>query len=274
MSNQDLRTSAPPRLRAKLSITFLAILCTVTTPAASREERLGGLGLSEAFLDAQVAAMVAAARRRDFREVDALIAKGVDVNYRGAQGITPIAWVVAAGDVRAAAHLLDAKADPNVKMPKNASAMSIAVELGTPAMLEQLLKKGGDPNLRGPDNDPLLSIAARKQRKDQIDVLLKYGADINGYNKRDDGTAATAAATMGRFDLAVYLVERGLSFELQKLGAVAELRVVPKASEQQRWKERLIEMLKERGVTFPAAVRRVVPPPAEVVEEERWRKAQ
>ena len=47
-----------------------------------------------------------------------------------------------------------------------------------------------------------------------------------------------------------------------------------KASEQQRWKERLIAMLKERGVTFPAAVRRVVPPPAEVVEEERWRKAQ
>jgi hypothetical protein len=79
---------------------------------------------------------------------------------------------------------------------------------------------------------------------------------------------------MGRFDLAVYLVERGLSFELQKLGAVAELRVVPKASEQQRWKKRLIEMLEERGVTFPAVVRRVVPSPAEVVEEERWRKAQ
>lgn len=152
--------------------------------------------------------------------------------------------------------------------------MSIAVELGVPAMLEQLLKKGGDPNLRGPDNAPLLSIAALKQRKDQIDVLLKHGADVNGYNKRDDGTAATAAVTVGRFDLAVYLVERGLNFELQKLGAAAEIRMVPKTSEQQRWKEQLISTLKERGVTFPAAVRRVAPPPAEISDEERWRKAQ
>ena len=221
----------------------------------------------------KVAAMVAAARRRDFREVDALIAKGVDVNYRGAQGITPIAWVVAAGDVRAAAHLLDAKADPNVKMPKNASAMSIAVELGTPAMLEQLLKNGGDPNLRGPDDDPLLHIAAFRQRRDQINVLLKYGADINGQSERDQTTAAVAAVVVGRFDLAVYLVERGLTANLQRLGAAAEVRHVPSASEQQRWKDQLIAMLKERGVTFPAVTRRVAPPPARVVEEERRRKA-
>jgi hypothetical protein len=33
-------------------------------------------------------------------------------------------------------------------------------------------------------------------------------------------------------------------------------------------------MLKERGVTFPAAVRRTAPPPREVEEEERWRKEQ
>ena len=244
--------------------------------AAVAEERLGGLYLSEAFPDPAVASMVAAARSGNFREVDALIAKGVDVNYRGTQGVTPIAWVVAAGDTRAAAHLLDAKADPNVKMPKNSSAMSIAVESGTPAMLKTLLAKGGNPNLRGPDDDTLLCIAAFKQRKDQIDVLLEHGADINGQYTRGDGTAATAAITVGRFDLAVYLVERGLNHDLQKLGAAAEIRVVPKTSEQQRWKDKLIAMLKERGVVFPAAHRRIAPPPGgalERLENERRRKA-
>ena len=47
--------------------------------SAAAEERVGGLRLSEAFPDAQVAAMVAAARRAEFGEVDRLIAKGVDV---------------------------------------------------------------------------------------------------------------------------------------------------------------------------------------------------
>lgn len=253
-------------------LTRVVLVAAVATNAAA-EERLGGMGLSEAFPDAQVAAMVAAARSGNFREVDTLIAKGADVNYRGAQGITPIAWVVAAGDSRAAAHLLDAKADPNAKLPKNSSAMSIAVELGTPAMLEQLLKKGGNPNLRGQDDDPLLHRAAYKQRKEQIDLLLKYGADINGVNEHDKGTAAAAAIVVGRFDLAVYLVERGLNANLQELGATAEIRHVPSASEQQRWKNQLIAMLKERGVTFPAVVRRTTPPPARIVEAEKRRKA-
>lgn len=237
------------------------------------QEALGGQRISEAFPDAAVAALVRAARSGDFREVDALIARGVDVNYRGTQGITPIAWVVAAGDVKAAGHLLDAKADPNVKMPKNSSAMSIAVELGTPAMLEQLLKKGGNPNLRAQDDDPLLHRAAYRQRKEQINLLLKYGADINGVNEHDKGTAASAAIVVGRFDLAVDLVERGLNANLQELGATAEIRHVPSASEQQRWKNQLIAVLKERGVTFPAVVRRTAPPPARIVEAEKRRKA-
>ena len=217
---------------------------------ASGEEELAGLRLSEAFPDAKVAAMVAAARRGDFKEVDRLIVNGADVNYRGVQGITPLAWLVAAGDTRAIAQLLDAKADPNVKMEKNNSPISLAVELGTPVMLEQFLRKGGDPNLRGPDNAPLLHIAVLRRRKDQFDVLLEHGADVNAYNELYGSTAATVAVDVGHFDLAVYVLERGMNRDLQKLGIAAKNQE-PKSVEQQQWKVRLIEMLKARGVAFP-----------------------
>ena len=73
--------------------------------ASSADEQVRGIRLSEAFPDAKVSSMVAAARSGNFRRVNELIVGGVDVNYRGAHGITPLAWVVAANDLGAVRHL-------------------------------------------------------------------------------------------------------------------------------------------------------------------------
>jgi len=138
---------------------------------------------------------------------------------------------------------------------------SVALAAGgdSPQILELLLKYKGDPNLIGPRGEPLLHIAAGEFRKENIDLLLKYGVDINIHEK-NDSTAAQVAARLGRFDITAYLLEKGLSYNLEGLAKSVEARRVPPNSEAQRWKDKVIEMLKERGVKFPAFTPRGITP--------------
>jgi hypothetical protein len=87
-------------------------------------------------------------------------------------------------------------------------------------------------------------------------VLLKNGADINAHNGPE--SAAQVAAAVGRFDLAAFLLEQGLT---QYLSGAVELRKVPADSEARRWKEMVIAMLKARGVKVPAFRGKSKPPP-------------
>ena len=104
---------------------------------------------------------------------------------------------------------------------------------------------------------------------DNAKALIAAGADINAH---DRGRSAPdyAIASGGRFDIAVWLLEHGYNHDLAGLARGAEIRHVRREGEQQRWKETLIGMLRERGLVFPATERlraaiereRVIPPEA------------
>src|SRR5713226_8310253 len=169
----------------KLLLTGLFVLGVPTLSAALGEAKFGGLTARQAFPDEKVGALVEAATRGDLKQVDALLQGGANVNAAGAQGVSPLIWVLAARNKKGAEHLLKAGADPNQKtMEKNESAMSLAAGGNDPQILEMLLKHGGNPNLRGPNDDPLLHIAILGQRWENMRLLLKHGADINGYSTR------------------------------------------------------------------------------------------
>src|SRR4051812_36359724 len=170
---------------------------------------------SEAFMDPKVAALVEAGQRGDVEQVDASIRAGADVNAVGAQGATPLIWLLATRNKEVLGRLLQAGADPNYKGFGGAdeSAMSLAAGGNNPALLELLLKNRGDPNIIGPDNKPVLHIAALQGRWDNIRLLIKYGGNVN-IHTRDDRTAANVAAAMGHFDQVAYLLEQGLDYNL------------------------------------------------------------
>jgi ankyrin repeat protein len=212
----------------------------------------------EAFSDERVARMVNAAVQGELDEVDRQIKAGADVNAIGKDGVSPLLFVLINRQLKGAEHLLKAGANPNYKASlRNGSAMALAAGGNWPEALELLLKHGGDPNMRGLDNnDSLLIIAVMQFREQNIRILLDHGADVNiprgGKFSNADDTAANVAAGLGRFDFVHLFLERGLNYSLQRLAASVEISKVPPNSEQQRWKDKVIAMLKERGACFPA----------------------
>lgn len=71
---------------------------------------------------------------------------GADVNFRDADGQTPLMAALRAGaDVEALAHLLAAGADVNARTPAGLSALGVAATEGTPAQVVYLLNAGADP---------------------------------------------------------------------------------------------------------------------------------
>jgi ankyrin repeat protein len=239
-------------MRKLLLIAIGGLLMITNGFAASR---LGDRTIRETFADERIASFVTAVSDGDYTIADKLIKAGADINAVGAEGISPLLWImITTLDVRKIDFLLKEGANPNYRDAKNhASAMFFAAGGERPDILELLLKNKGDPNLLGPRDENLLMIAMGQFREKNIELLLKYGADINRAD-RHKKTVGNDAAAYGRFDLVAHFLDLGLSYDLQGLGRTVEISKVPSNSEQQRWKDKVIDMLKARGVKFPAYI--------------------
>ena len=66
----------------------------------------------------------------------------------------------------------------------------------------------------------------------------------------NENVAATAVA-LGDFELAAYLLQRGLALTWRSAGRARQ--TVPPDSEVQRWKDKVISMLRARGIKYPPA---------------------
>lgn len=211
----------------------------------------GGMSACEAFGD-EGAALIAAAKRSDDARLKRLLAEGVDVNSRGRDGITPLTWVMAQGDLKAAEQLIAHGADPNIRFDNGHSVMSLAAGGDRPDRLEFLLRHGGDPNLLGPRGDLLLSMAVLHRRDRHVELLLKYGADINGHGPISRTGAAEVAVGQARFDLAVRLLELGYDHDMERLARTVSFRVIRPDSPQQKWRSTLIAALEAKGYPVPS----------------------
>jgi len=235
----------------------VVLVCLVLPITSNAQTIVGGMTVHQAFPDGRVANLVEATVRGDYSEADKQLKVGADVNYVGTDGLSPLLWVVYEAfqtrNYRGTEYLLKAGANPNYREAKRkASAMYYAAGGNSPELLELLLKYNGDPNLVGLGG-PLMHVAVmQSQRKINLELLLKYGADINSVDGGE--TAASTAAGLGRFDLVAWFLESGLSYDLQGLARDVEIVHVRPTSDAQRWKDKVIAMLKQRGVKFPAFV--------------------
>lgn len=230
-------------------------LLFITTLNGCASTRVGGKTIQETFSSVSVINFVDAVSEDNYIEADRLVSVGVDVNAIGQGGISPLLWtMITSLDTRKISYLLHVGANPNYRgAASETSAMYFAAGGNRLDILETLLKNGGNPDLLGPRGESLLMVAASQFRENNIDLLLRYGADINFHDQHNQ-TVANKAVAYGRFDWVVIFINRGLNYNLQGLARTVEIGQVPPTSEQQRWKNQVIEMLKARGVNFPAFI--------------------
>ena len=102
----------------------------------------------------------------DISAVKELVGKGVDVNYRGTHGNTPLGYSAYNGHDELVRYLLDAGADPNIPAYDGWSALALAVYEGHPRPAKLLLKGGADPHfVHGESGENLLHVAVAKSEQ-------------------------------------------------------------------------------------------------------------
>ena len=141
-----------------------------------------------------------------------LLAKGADVNAKTKYGWTPLHTAVFSGHKDFAELLLAKGADVNAKNTDGYTPLHRAAEYGLRDVAEFLLAKGADVNAKNTSGSTPLSMAAYAGNKDVAELLLAKGADINAKDKNGN-TPLQNAASNGRTDVVDLLKEYTLTHD-------------------------------------------------------------
>lgn len=226
------------------------LIVMMSTSSCGALTKLGGQTISQTFEDEKVVSLVKAADAGEADKVAQLVRQGANPNAVGNNGATPLLWALNARNHRGLEALLQAGADPNLLTEKvGNSAMYFASMGDDPELLHLLLKYRGNPNHpeQGQIKERPLSQAAAYGRIENMKLLLEAGADINAHDQFN-ASAATKTLALSKFQATAFLLEHGFNYNLTYLAKMVEIVQVPKDSDAQRWKDKVILMLKELGV--------------------------
>ncbi|MEI7850194.1 MAG: hypothetical protein WCH86_00010 [Kiritimatiellales bacterium] len=222
------------------------------------------LSVRDIFANGQVRKLADAAAQGNTNAVDILLSKGVDVNFVGKDGVTPLTWVMVKGNKIGFEHLLKCGADPNVRLGAMDTLLFLAVKVEDPFFLETALKYGGDPNQRkfwmtevnpngSIDKDISLlwyTISTAVSKSDKVRILVKHGADV----KESDGSrdVVRACAMINDYENVYTFLEAGAPYSTNRepytLLERLENRAVHPEDSEYVWRNKVVEFLRDRGI--------------------------
>lgn len=124
-----------------------------------------------------------------------LLARGADVNARDTHGFTPLYVAAAQNNAEVAELLLARGADVNAKAKNGWTPLFGAVSKGNTGIAKTLLDKGADIKYKDEYGLTLLYYAASKGKKVMVELLLAKGADVNAVTV--NGTTPLQQAVKG-----------------------------------------------------------------------------
>jgi ankyrin repeat protein len=212
--------------------------------------------INDFFTDQQTVALIKAAEKNNLSKLKQLVQEGADPNAFGKDGMTPLLWLLGHKDKKAMKALLAVGANPNLKLQGKESPMSLAAGAKDPEFIEILLEEGGDPNAKNRFDKPALFVAIGQRRIDIVKALLNHGADINGVDNTKK-TPVMYAANLNQYKIVYYLLNQGADHEHLTRGGVSLAQIVQDSTVDPEFaayeiRQKVIAILKERGVKFPA----------------------
>ena len=234
-----------------------------------RKELVAHMSLEAMFPDPQVRALAEAAGKGEIKKIEKQVAQDVDVNSQGTQNATPLFWALRNINIEGFEKLLNLGADPNIIFA-DGSVMHWAAKSEDTRFLRKALSHGGNPNLVAgkPAGSPLfetIGVQGSDNRESML-ILLDSGANINAVTGSEKifgmsmggKTSMMVAATVVRFDIVYELLSRGADYNLKDDSGQDLLdRIVTKrgrfvsGSKQEKYLEKVIAWLSERGVEIP-----------------------
>ena len=224
--------------------------------------------------DPKAVALAKAIGRGDLAELDRLVADGADVNAVGSENASPLAWAMARQQKEAFKRLLEHGADPSVRFAHFASVVHAAAQVDKDSdWLRAVLEHGGNPNNPGfpllPGDNPVFDAIGKEEtpifeaiesrRKESIELLINAGADIDHANATGV-TPLIFAAQRNWFDTVYYLLQAGADYQKKTRNGLDLMYETINTSvdpdhELGRWREKVIDWLRDKGVSFDDAVK-------------------
>lgn len=220
-----------------------------------------------------------AVKSNDVEEVGRIVKNGsVDLNYQEPKfGQSLIMLTILNNQYAMCKKLLELGADPNLHDFYDGTsaiiqASDVYTELRDTTFIKLLLTYGADPNdqetIKIRDGKtggttPLLSAASQSLEK--VKTLVNAGAHVNpvpGYTSR---TPLTESLIMGRYDISMYLLEKGADYK-QPIARVnpqsnqepnfiyvqdlLREKIFPLNSEKHLWKMKIVDFLLLKGIDY------------------------
>ena len=157
--------------------------------------------------------LVRAVRSQDMDTVRSLLAQGVEVNERQADGSTALHWAVHWEDQETVDLLLTAGADPTAANDLTMTPLVMAATNGNGAIVRRLLAADADADTARTSGETALMLAARAGSLEAVTALLAAGANVNTTETTRGQSALMWAAAGAHPDIVAALLENGANVE-------------------------------------------------------------
>lgn len=215
------------------------------------------MSLEDLFPDPSARALAKAAGNGNINEINKLVNEGVAVDIEGAKRATPLFYAIRSDNIEGFRKLLELGANPNAVYEAEVALMHLAVQSNN-EFLKAALEYKGNPNLVAGSlgYTPLFRAIGSDGEKDilAIKTLMEYGADLDVKSTKGN-TAAMTAAGVGRFDIVYELLTNGADYSIKNdagYGLVDRVNkkknAFIKGSEKEKWLEKVMTLLRSKGV--------------------------